>query len=197
MHNRPEAILGLTLAVLLCASATRGAAIQQTPAGNKAAESASAESNAANKTAGVAKDQPAPAAPSVEDRLRALEQIIERQQREIEALRGLIEKREGVVATERASEAEQVKPAEAATGVAAEQSPPSNPAGTAQADKRLEDLHKKFGSLRVSGDVRVRAETFSNQGFDSPNEPPFRDRIRLRARLALDGVLNRNFDWGI
>lgn len=45
--------------------------------------------------------------------------------------------------------------------------------------------------------MRFRFESFDNQGFESALEPPGRRRLRIRARLALDGALGKNFDWGL
>ncbi|HWP43738.1 MAG TPA: putative porin, partial [Blastocatellia bacterium] len=204
MYRRPAAILWLAIIILMCAISSRAAA-QQSSTGSKAADDASVETGAANKaTASAARTQPA-ASPSMEERLRALEEILERQQREIQALRELVEKREVAAAGGPAKkssqvEMEKVELARAETArVEPEQAEPAAD-GKAQDDvsrKRLDELYRKFGSLRISGDIRFRAETFNNQGFDSPNELPFRDRLRIRARLALDGVINEHFDWGL
>jgi hypothetical protein len=132
--------------------------------------------------------------PSVEDRLRALEQIIERQQREIQSLREVIEQGKPAMASARTPS---VEPS-AASSVEAAPSQTSGKSDTAaaEAQKKVDDLHRKFGSLRFSGDIRFRVEPFHNQGFDSPAEAPSRTRLRIRARLGLDGALGRNFDYG-
>ncbi len=170
---------------LVCSHTTETAARQQTSNTN---ESPGAATQPANR---------APASTSLEERLKALEQIIERQQREIEALKERV----------------QVKPQEAAARAVAASTQPAgatatdaaatNAAKPAQADtpqtsteKRVDELYKKFGAIRFSGDVRFRVEPFHNQGFDNPADAPSRTRLRVRARLALDGSLNKNFDWG-
>src|SRR6185503_12291786 len=64
-------------------------------AGEVSAQQQSLSNNASNVTAVPSADtsaKAAAAAPSVEDRLKALEQVIEQQQREIQALHELIEK---------------------------------------------------------------------------------------------------------
>jgi hypothetical protein len=58
-------------------------------------------------------------------------------------------------------------------------------------------LYKRLSAIRFSGDLRFRFESFDNQGFDNALEPPGRRRLRIRARLALDGALGKNFDWGL
>jgi hypothetical protein len=105
---------------------------------------------------------------------------------------------------------------EASTVAGAEPTSASNPAGgptvasadgapaaataNPQADqvqKKVDELYKKFGPIRFSGDLRFRFESFDNQGFDSMTEAAARRRLRVRGRLALDGTLSKNFDWGI
>jgi Putative porin len=136
------------------------------------------------------------AAPSLEDRMKAMEELIERQQREIQTLREKVEKQETV------SAANSVSPVPAAASIpsdATAQTPASgkNEASPPEAQKRIDELYKRFGSLRFSGDLRFRAETFRNQGFDALTEPADRNRLRIRARLALDGTINSHFDWGM
>ncbi|HKY03387.1 MAG TPA: hypothetical protein VJQ56_00785, partial [Blastocatellia bacterium] len=157
---------------LVCALTTETAAQQQT---SNASESPAAASPPASRP---------PATASLEERLKALEQIIDRQQREIQALREKVE----------------VKPAAPpAQGVKAASQPASTQTAPAQGtqgdspqtstEKRVDELYKKFGSIRFSGDIRFRVEPFGNQGFDNPVESPSRTRLRVRARLALDGSL--------
>ncbi len=129
-------------------------------------------------------------APTLEDRLRALEQVIERQQREIQSLRETMEKQSALRPTESVS-------SETPRVAASQPASPEN--ASAQDDatqKKVDELYKKFGPIRLSGDIRFRMETFGNQGFDSPSDQPFRNRLRVRARLALDGSINKSFDWG-
>ncbi|HKQ05702.1 MAG TPA: putative porin [Blastocatellia bacterium] len=138
-----------------------------------------------------------PAAVSVEDRLKKMEEVIERQQCEIQALREQIEKQKAAPLT---SPTEAVAtPVSASVPTDASQTPASgkNEAAPPEAQKRIDELYKRFGSLRFSGDLRFRAETFRNQGFDALAEAPDRNRLRVRARLALDGTINSRFDWGV
>ena len=147
---------------------------------------------AENRATGDKRDGAAPPV-TVEDRLKALEQVIERQQREIQTLRELVEKRGSAAVAAAIPEA-------VAARDASEQSPASGKNEAAQPDatqKKVDELYKKFGAIRVSGDIRFRAETFRNQGFDALADAPGRNRLRVRARLAVDGTLSNNFDWGV
>jgi hypothetical protein len=170
------------------------------PANDTTGRAAKAENPGSTKT------------PTVEDRVRALEQLIDQQQHEIQALRAIIEKRNtdntnvrpGEPSSVRATSERSMEAAPAASlnaaqpaAVATTQTPASGKNETAdQAQKHAEELYKRFGSLRFSGDLRFRTETFRNQGFDALTEAPDRTRLRVRARLALDGTINKNFDWG-
>lgn len=147
----------------------------------------------------VSKAEEAANSPGIEDRLRAMEQLIERQQREIQHLRRMVEMKGGEPAATRSLEAASTTDEQSKVAVAADQTPASgkNEASPPETQKRVDELYKKFGAIRFSGDLRFRAETFRNQGFDALTEAPDRNRLRIRARLALDGTINRHFDWGM
>jgi hypothetical protein len=147
--------------------------------------------------------------PSVEERLKAMEQVIEQQQREIQALRELVIKNAGANTYAQLPETPRLVANQSQVGAVPSQPPVTTAsnqplassattenAPTAQ-QKKFDELYKRFGTLRLSGDIRFRAETFSNQGFDSFLEPPNRNRLRIRARLGIDGTINKYFDWGI
>jgi hypothetical protein len=68
----------------------------------------------------------------------------------------------------------------------------TNAALTAQDDqKKLSALQSAFGRFRFTGDVRVRGETFVQQGTQD------RNRARIRVRLGLEGQLNQDFIGGL
>lgn len=187
------------LAFLFCFATVETRAQQQSSVGNTQNTTATADDKAASAPSLPAPSSPAP---SVEDRLKALEQVIERQQREIQSLHELIDKdkRSAETAKTVAVEASRPEARQPAVAVSTDQTPASGKNEAAppdQTQKRVDELYKKFGAIRFSGDLRFRVETFNNQGFDSIADAPARNRLRMRARLALDGSLNKNFDWGI
>ena len=187
--------LVLTLSVL---NTTHAAARQQVALNHKKNDRSATEAATASGADKSSKETVS--SPGVEDRLKALEQVIEQQQREIQALHDLIEKRDAEKASARLAEPASIEPSRAAVASKAPQNPASGKNENVppdQTQKRVEDLYKKYGSLRFSGDIRFRAETFRNQGFDSLLESPARNRLRIRARLALDGTLSKHFDWGL
>ena len=93
------------------------------------------------------------------------------------------------------------------TGGAAAKSPQSEQqAEVAQLKKTTEAISRQLGSITFSGDIRLRYEPQFGQlnalpNADNPaivgNELSSRQRVRLRARLALRGRIGREFDWGL
>ena len=99
---------------------------------------------------------------------------------------------------------------------ATESAPQTTQASTAQ-DARLarveeqsrrttDALAKQLGSITFSGDLRLQYDSIYNQLNSSPNasnpsilgnELTPRQRLRLRARLAMRGQINKEFDWGL
>jgi Putative porin len=156
------------------------------------------------KTASGKRNETRPASPSVEDRLKAMELLIERQQLEIKSLREIVEKNGDVSASARPADAVQTQSSQAnnsgpqlATASSPSTSQAKDQPAPSDAQKRVDELYKKFGAIRFSGDRRFRAETFRNQGFDAVTEPADRNRLRIRARIALDGTIDKHFDWGL
>ncbi len=197
-HNLSRiSVLGFLLLLLMVTLNVAAQQPQQTTAGHPDGAVIDRKPGEPPPTANK-KEEPPAASPSVEDRLKALERIIERQQREIETLRTLIEKRhEETPAVQPAALSLVASPT---TTMAAEQPAAAEQQETKEtttAQKRLDELYRKFGAFRLSGDVRFRVETFRNQGFDAAKATPDRSRLRSRIRLALDGTLDEHFDWGL
>jgi hypothetical protein len=175
------------------------------PAQKNSDEKSTPPASDANSSAAKSESSNNAKAPSVEDRVQALERLIEQQQREIQSLRAIIDKRDAASPTAPpAGAAVQAAPPATTTvvpsvAVATTQVPASgkNEATPSDAQKRVDELYKRFGALRFSGDLRFRYESFRNQGFDALAESPDRNRLRIRARLALDGTINSHFDWGL
>lgn len=96
-------------------------------------------------------------------------------------------------------------PATSATGENQKQE--SNPAkDDEQRRKKVETLSKQIGSMTLSGDVRLRYESFygllnATANGENPailgNPLTTRQRFRMRARLKLVGQFGKEFDWGL
>lgn len=200
MRTKAGTILCLGV-VLLLGCTTLAATQQQTPAKELARNVEDAtkhptgvEEKAANSKPG----ETTTTSPGFEDRLKAMEQLIERQQREIQALRDIVEKKGDAAASARPADAAQPQSGRPQLATAANQTPAGKAdAQPSDAQKKVDELYKKFGAIRFSGDLRFRTETFRNQGFDALTEPADRNRLRIRVRLALDGTIDKHFDWGM
>jgi TolA-binding protein len=75
-----------------------------------------------------------------------------------------------------------------------------------QAQKTTETIARQLGSITFSGDLRLRYEgqlgqLNANANASNPailgNELSARHRMRLRARLAMRGLIGKEFDWGL
>lgn len=196
MRNRfiKTVCVGLLLVVFTSTSLMTASARQQAKEIAKNLDGSDNDPKAA-KPAPAKSEETKGAAPSLEDRMKAMEELIERQQREIQTLREKVEKQDAASAATPAAAV--ASPASASVPTPAMAQTPASGKNDDPTQKRVEDLYKRFGSIRFSGDIRFRDEFFGNQGFDALTEPTNRNRLRIRARLALDGTINKNFDWGL
>ena len=131
---------------------------------------------------------------SQNDRLDEMRKIIEEQRQSIRLLEGATadEAPTKSAPLQVAAASNQASVPGAAPGAALAKEQPQPAEAAEEARRTLQAI----GAIRFSGDLRFRFETFDNQGFDALTEPAGRRRMRVRARLALDGTLNKNFDWG-
>jgi hypothetical protein len=130
------------------------------------------------------------------DRMRLL---IEKQQVEIERLRTEVEALRGSANSATTAAAVANKPAAppAISAAAPAAAPEAQDDATAKLKKQVDDLNKKWGPFKLSGDVRFRYEGFYNQGFDSVSDVDPRNRFRVRVRLGLTSQINEHLDWGV
>jgi hypothetical protein len=193
MPNRSKIFLCLVLAFTFLLINAWGAFAQQQQTTNQVAEDATAKTKpAVDKATGDKENRTPTTESNIEDRLKAMEQLIERQQKEIQSLREIVEKNGA-----KAGAPPSLEPVKVATTSNQTPAAGKNEASQPETQKKVDELYKRFGAIRFSGDLRFRAETFRNQGFDALTESPDRNRLRVRARLALDGTINKSFDWGI
>lgn len=206
MRTKAGTTFCLAMALLL-GSNSIAIAQQQAPAKELArniADSTKHPTGVEEKTANTKRDESTAAtAPTVEDRLKAMEQLIERQQLEIKTLRDIVEKKGDATDSARPVDAAQTQgkqpdgQPQLATASNQAKTPAKDQPAPSDAQKKVDELYKKFGAIRFSGDLRFRTETFRNQGFDAVAESADRNRLRIRARLALDGTIDKHFDWGM
>lgn len=180
----------------------------------------------------LAQDAPTPArrqrkaaAPSVNERLAAMERAIEAQNQQIQALQQQLQQRERELqSAQSAAQAAQTAAQEAQTRATAAQSAAetqasqqqqatskiesdladvqttlTNTATSTQEDqKKVSELSSLLGRFRFSGDVRVRQEDFFHSTEGCPGtvcSPRVRQRIRLR--FGVEGKLSEDFLGGI
>jgi hypothetical protein len=208
--------LALTFVVLFAAASLRA----QTPTAPLKGSSAEAESNAtpSNRTS-----DENPEATDVQKQLREQQREMERmramleeQARVINELRQRVEKTEqavtdGVVKTNGIVMSDAVYDSTTtAKDTTRSTAAPAQDERIAkvedQTKKNTEAISKQLGSITFSGDLRLRYESFygllnSSANGENPailgNPLTVRQGFRIRARLAIRGQINKEFDWGI
>ncbi|MBK6313713.1 MAG: putative porin [Blastocatellia bacterium] len=159
---------------------------------------------------GTGKPVPTPAASgtaaaTVEDQLRRQTELLERlerlvvaQQERIDRLEAEMEGRtaESVTASGPASPGAISTPVSASIESSSAGVPATSPDDDALS-KRLEEVEKRFGNIKFSGDIRFRYEGFYNLGFDLPVDVNARNRYRVRVRAGITGKIDNHFDWGL
>jgi Putative porin len=154
--------------------------------------------------------------PSDSERINLLEETLRRQADQLDEMRKLlVEQQETMkLLAEKLSAAGPV-PSEAKAAVGGnEHLAVSNvpvvadPQSSTSEDrlKKVEARIAEIGSIKFSGDIRLRGESIFGQSNalangDNPaalgNELTPRHRARLRARLTIRGSINDEFDWGL
>ncbi|HEY0547470.1 MAG TPA: putative porin [Pyrinomonadaceae bacterium] len=174
-----------------------------------------AASNAAAQTVAANVNPPAETKTETEEVQRQLseqQQEIERmramlaeQSRVIDELRHRVEHTEQAVANTGVVKTEGIAASDSIKGVQAGASAAAKPAQT-DTDARLSKVEKQLGGLSFSGDMRLRYESFygllnSSANADNPailgNPLTTRQRFRLRARLLIQGQINKEINWGL
>ncbi|HEV2826041.1 MAG TPA: putative porin [Pyrinomonadaceae bacterium] len=154
-------------------------------------------------TAAVDLTRVEPSAPkkpeTLEEKLSALQQSLERLQKTVEQQQETIR----LLAL-------QLHPSDSSTVTAAIRVEPiSDGPQTPSVEDRLKKVESsvsQLGSIKFSGDIRLRSESIfgqSNMLASAANPLAFgnaltpRHRMRLRARLTMRGSVNEEFDWGL
>ena len=129
--------------------------------------------------------------------LEQMQQLLLKQQAEIDRLRGELDTIHGDGTAAAAAPAVATSGAAttgSATPVAATSTAPQD---TADLGKRIEAVEKRFGGFAFSGDLRARSESLFNQGFDTPLDIDSRYRARLRLRFQITDKIDNHFDLGL
>lgn len=124
--------------------------------------------------------------------VEALRAIVDRQSRLLDELDRRLQAVTSTNAQPAAVASTNVSAPSAEVGSAATQKPADD-----SLEKKVDELTKRWGKLRLTGDIQIRYEGFFNQGLDLPVDLEARNRLRFRVRAQLAGDIGRNFDWGI
>ena len=143
---------------------------------------------------------------TTEEKLNALEKMLERQSQRLDQLQ------QTIVAQQETVRLLAIKLNSGETSTlpfAAEALVQSKPAQQPAIEDRLKKVEARvseIGAIKFSGDIRLRAESFfglsnSLTNGDNPavlgNDLSPRHRMRLRARLQMRGTISDEFDWGL
>ena len=144
---------------------------------------------------------------TVEERLNALQQLIEQQNARLDQLQQTVEQQKETIRLL----ALHVSPASSSTTATASISvePQPVPQSTPSVEDRLKKVESTvsaLGNIRFSGDIRLRSESIFGQSnilasggnpLALGNDLTPRHRMRLRARLAMRGTVTDEFEWGL
>lgn len=190
------------LSLLLVAQAPVALAADESNNGDTKATASDEATKAATPDPGTT-TTPAPIEEQLKQQaavLQRMQELLQKQQAEIERLRTELDAVRTKPAVDTVAPAEGDATATVATVPASATEPRSaTPAATEDADlaKRVDNIEKLWGNFKLSGDLRFRAESLWNQGFDALNDVNSRNRLRVRARVQLTSKINDHFDWGI
>lgn len=146
-------------------------------------------------------------------------QLLREQQKELERLRTKMDEQSKTIDELRArvekSEADLVKNTSTANSSSAQTNNPQQPQTTQettlarveeQTKKNTDAIANQLGSIRFSGDFRLRYESLYNQLNSLPtagnptalgNELSARNRFRIRARFGMRGKITDTVEWGL
>lgn len=210
---------GLTNTLLLPGILLFGFALQahaQTPA----PATISSRIAAADNSSGDNRASAQPSVPSVPE-LDEVRRLVREQGEELRRLRETVTQQSSVIneLRERVAHTETTN-APLTDTLSATTTPPQNAQGSAkpattderltrveaQAKKTTDTVAKQLGNIAFSGDLRLQYDSIYGQLNAAPNnadqtilgnELSARQRLRLRARLAMRGEIGKTFDWGL
>ena len=143
---------------------------------------------------------------TTEEKLNALEQMLERQSQRLDQLQQTIAEQQETIRLL----ASKLNPGETSTvPLAADTAVQSKPAPSPAIEDRLKKVEARvseIGAIKFSGDLRLRWESIFGQSNslangDNPavlgNDLSPRHRTRIRARLQMRGAISEEFEWGL
>ncbi len=164
--------------------------------------------NSAVKTTGssTAKSSGDKKPATTEDKINALEQLLERQSQRLDELQRTVNDQQELIRL-LAGKMSPAPTSPAMLSVRTEtESQVSQSTAVEDRLKKVETRVSEIGGVRFSGDIRLRSESIFGQSNNlatagNPaalgNELTPRHRMRLRARLSMRGTITDEFDWGL
>jgi len=214
MIYRSQLTFGLLALLTLIAL---GSLKVQGQVGAGSASSATVTNPDAQMTAVVGTEKPAASngekTSSDAERIGALEESLRQQAAQLDELRKLLLEQQTTIklltgklsASDSASASTTVaalaSSAKEVSGKPGSQAPPLE-----ERLKKVESRVTELGGVKISGDIRLRAESFFglSNSLTSASDPSVlgneltpRHRMRMRARLSLRGSISPEFDWGL
>ena len=200
--RRYSLVISLVAVVLLVIN-VHGASAQsvaQSTSGDIPAVASELSKTTAESSAGNKKPE------TTEEKLNALEQMLERQSQRLDQLQQTIVAQQETIrllASKLNSGETSTQPL--AVDVSVQSKPVQSPAIEDRL-KKVEARVSEIGAIKFSGDLRLRSESIFGQSNsltngDNPavlgNDLSPRHRMRLRARLQMRGTISDEFDWGL
>lgn len=149
---------------------------------------------------------PADKKPTTDEKLTALEQLLERQSQRLDELQRTVTEQQELIRL-LAGKLSPVQTSPAVLSVRTETEPQASQSPTVEDRlKRVETRVSEIGGVRFSGDIRLRSESIFGQSNNLANaanpstlgnDLTARHRMRLRARLTIRGSVSEEFDWGL
>jgi hypothetical protein len=144
---------------------------------------------------------------TVEDKLNALQQLLEEQSARLNQLRQTVEQQQETIRLLALQLNSGGSSTTTTTAMRVEPAPVAPQAPSVEDRlKKVESSVSQLGAIRFSGDIRLRSESIFGQSNSlatagNPlalgNELTPRHRMRLRARLAMRGSINEEIEWGL
>ncbi|MEK6281485.1 MAG: putative porin [Acidobacteriota bacterium] len=172
------------------------------------AEEESIASDATRRTAASSSDKsPGDKKPATtEEKLTALEQLLERQGQRLDELQRTVRDQQEIILM-LAGKLNPVSTSPAVLAIRTDTEPQATQTPTIDDRlKKVETRVSEIGGIRFSGDIRLRSESFfglSNNLATAGNPAALgneltpRHRMRIRARLNMRGTISDEFDWGM
>jgi hypothetical protein len=145
---------------------------------------------------------------TTEEKLSALEQLLERQSRRLDQMQQTIAEQQETIRllVGRLNPVEAITPSSTTLAADAIQSKPAQAPAIEDRLKKVETRVSELGAIKFSGDIRLRSESIFGQSNTLANgaNPAVlgndlspRHRLRIRARLQMRGIISEEFDWGL